>query len=152
MKRKKHALTLLEVMVVIFIIGIIGAVIGVNMKGSLNEGKAFKSEKGSKQVYEILSLELAKYPEKVADIIANPMEAIKNSGLPQNAKKLLEDGWGERYFININEDTGDIFVTSKKYIQYLMNKKHKKKKEIEKDYPWMNLDIMRFEQKKSKVG
>ena len=42
--QKKRALTLLEIMIVIVLIGIIGSVIGVNMKGSLDAGKAFKSD------------------------------------------------------------------------------------------------------------
>ena len=44
LKKSKKAMTLLEVMIVIFIIGIISSVIGYNMKGSLEKAKAFKTE------------------------------------------------------------------------------------------------------------
>ena len=43
-KKKQYALTLIEIMIVIVLIGLIGSVIGANMKGSLDEGKAFKTK------------------------------------------------------------------------------------------------------------
>ena len=62
-QRKKRSLTLLEIMIVIFLIGLIGSVIGYNVKGSLDEGRAFRSEQGACQIRDILLLEVAKgYP------------------------------------------------------------------------------------------
>ena len=55
--KKKYTMTLLEIMIVIFIIGIIGSVIGYNMRGSLDNGKAFKTKEGSRKLYEIIQLE-----------------------------------------------------------------------------------------------
>ena len=77
-KKKKQPMTLLEIMIVIFIIGIIGSVIGYNMKGSLEEGKAFKSKEGSRQVYEILTLEVAKGTE-MSEITSKTAEVLEAS-------------------------------------------------------------------------
>ena len=66
-KKKQRPMTLLEIMIVIFIIGIIGSVIGYNMKGSLEEGKAFKTQEGIKQLYEIFHLEMAKGTASIDD-------------------------------------------------------------------------------------
>ena len=49
MKKKKRSMTLLEVMIVIFIIGIIGSIVGYNMKGSMEKARAFKRVRGSKK-------------------------------------------------------------------------------------------------------
>ena len=51
---KKRSVTLLEMMIVITLIGLIASVIGYNMKGSLDRGKAFKTEESQKQIKDIL--------------------------------------------------------------------------------------------------
>lgn len=137
-KKQKRSMTLLEIMVVIFIIGIIGTVIGVNMKGSLEEGKAFKSEKGSKQVYEILTLEISKGNLNIESLSpADAIAAIKSSGFAVDPEKLLEDGWGKQYEILKTEDLSDIRIVSEGFVQYL-KKKGQKATEIKKKYPWMD--------------
>ena len=137
--KKKRALTLIEIMVVLFIITIVTSVIGVNMKGTMKEGKAFKSEKGSKQVYDILSLEMAKNPELINSIIDQPELILKNSGVVNDPKKTLVDGWGEPFKIKVDPVDGDIKVTSKKWINHL------KEKGLTRDlildqYPWIDSD------------
>ncbi len=138
MKRKKRALTLLEIMVVIFIIGIIGTVIGVNMKGSLEEGKAFKSEKGSKQIYEILTLEISKGnldPEEMT--LSQIYDAVRTSGFASDPDKLLQDGWGKPYQIYRTEDGSDLKIASESFFQYL-KRKGQKVNDTRKKYPWMD--------------
>lgn len=149
MKHKviKRSLTLIELMVVIFIIGIIGAVIGINMRGSLDEGKAFKSSKGSKQVYEILNLEYAKNAANISEIINNPVKVIKNSKLARDPEKLIQDGWGENYQITYDETHDDFYVTSRKYFDYLKNKKGMSEAAIEKEMPWMDRNALKVESK-----
>ncbi len=53
-------MTLLEIMIVIVLIGLIGSVIGFNMKGSLDEGRAFKTRQAQEQIQDILMLEVAR--------------------------------------------------------------------------------------------
>lgn len=133
--RKKHPMTLIEIMIVIFIIGIIGSVIGYNMKGSLEEGKAFKSEQGSKQVYDILTLEIAK-GSNIEDIVANPGRYLENSGFAKNPKKLLQDGWGQSYTIK-QRGEDDLFIVSDNYLKYLQKKKQVDVEDLQEKYPWM---------------
>ena len=47
--RKKRAITLLEIMIVILLIGLIGGVVSYNLKGTLDKGKAFASKEGAKK-------------------------------------------------------------------------------------------------------
>lgn len=124
-------------MVVLFIITIVTSVIGVNMKGTMKEGKAFKSEKGSKQVYDILSLELAKDPEMINSLVENPEGILKNSGIISDSKKILQDGWGEPFMIKVSEEDGDLKVTSKKWLTYLKEKGLSKDKILEQ-FPWID--------------
>ena len=120
-KRKKKAITLLEIMIVIFLIGLIGSVIGYNVKGSLEEGKAFKTEQGALQIQDILSLE-ASDGTPLTDIVKDPAYYLSRSGLCKDYKKLLNDGWGKPYKIDVNKKETAITVVSESLI------KHKRKK------------------------
>jgi prepilin-type N-terminal cleavage/methylation domain-containing protein len=137
--KKKRALTLIEIMVVLFIITIVTSVIGVNMKGTMKEGKAFKSEKGSKQVFDVLSLEMAKNAEIIDSIIEHPEIILRNSGIVSDPKKILQDGWGEPFAIKFHEADGELKVTSKKWIAHLKGK-GLSKEQICEQYPWVDAD------------
>lgn len=135
--KKKRPLTLIEIMVVLFIITIITSVIGVNMKGTMKEGKAFKSEKGSKQVYDILTLEIAKNPAIITSLVQDPTKILNSTGLVADAKKILVDGWGEAFVITYDEVELEIKVTSKPWLNYL-KQKGLKKDQILDQYPWVD--------------
>ncbi|NNM43912.1 MAG: type II secretion system protein [Chlamydiae bacterium] len=121
--RKKHPLTLLEIMIVIFLIGLISSVIGFNMKGSLDKAKVFKTEKGIAQIKEILLLEIAKNELSLADISSNDAEAnkanakdcLRRSGMIKNVNETFKDGWGEEYEIMPSSDSLEDFeIVSRK--------------------------------------
>lgn len=126
MKRKyKRPITLLEIMIVVLLIGIIGSVLGYNMKGSLNEGKAFKSREGIKQVRDILLMEITKDnyanldPLEIKEYVENHTEdLLKDSNLVNNPKKLILDGWGKKYNISYDLDSEDITVESEALRKY----------------------------------
>ncbi|NRA90411.1 MAG: prepilin-type N-terminal cleavage/methylation domain-containing protein [Simkaniaceae bacterium] len=128
--KKKYAMTLLEIMIVIFIIGIIGSVIGYNMRGSLDKGKAFKTKEGVNKIYEIVQLE-----EAQGNVIDDGMELgqaveslLVNSGMVRKPKDLLKDGWGNPY--KFDRVGNEIHVTSNKYEKYC------EAKGIKDLYPW----------------
>src|SRR5438874_1720969 len=102
--RKKRSLTLLEIMIVIVLIGLIGSVIGVNMKGSLDEGKAFKSRQARAQIKDILMLEVAR-GVPIQDVVDRAEVYLANSGLVKNPKKFLNDGWNEPFEVKVNAST-----------------------------------------------
>lgn len=136
-KTVKRAITLLEIMIVVLLIGIIGSVLGVNMKGSLDEGKAFKSREGAKQIRDILLMqvesdEALRNIVEVEDNVAIE-KALQNSGLVADPKKLLVDGWGKPYHYELLEgeegegDFSDLKVTSEKLLAYEAKKEKKKR-------------------------
>ena len=117
-QRKKRALTLLEIMIVIVLIGIIGSVIGFNMKGSLDEGKAFKSRQAKEQITDILMLEVAR-GMSIEDVIAKREQVLANSGLVKKPKEFLKDGWGVEFEVKPHGRSSDkIIVSSAKLKAY----------------------------------
>ncbi len=127
-RKKKRPITLLEIMIVIFLIGLIGSVIGYNVKGSLEEGKAFRSEQGIAKLKDILQMEIAN-GVSTEDIVNNPKFYLKRTGLVADANKLLKDGWGQPYIISQDGDY-DISVKSIAWDRHKekRNKKHKPSK------------------------
>ena len=96
MNKYKRNLTLLEIMIVIVLIGLIGSVIGFNMKGSLDEGKAFKTRQAQEQIRDILMLEMAR-GISLDEAVQRREVILANSGLVKNPKTFLKDGWGEEF-------------------------------------------------------
>lgn len=120
-RRKKYAMTLLEIMIVIFLIGLISSVVGYNMKGSLDKGRAFKSKEGAKQIRDLLRLEIAN-GRPVAEVCSNAETLLNVSGMVKNASKMMKDGWGLPYEITpLGED--DIKVASPGLIKFEEKKK-----------------------------
>ena len=115
-KIKKRAITLLEIMIVIFLISLIGGVIGYNMKGSLEKGKAFKTEQARNQLEDILQLESAKGEMTNREIAKKAYSVLENSGLVKNPAELIKDGWNKKFIIKADKDGFEII--SKKYDDY----------------------------------
>ncbi len=115
MKYKKRAITLMELMVVMVIIGIISTVIGRGISGSLEKGKKFKTEHSRKQLQEILLLQIAIGDCKLSDLkdMNKVKEQLEKSGLVSNADDLLKDGWGDLYTIDVPEGSDKILIISK---------------------------------------
>lgn len=125
LKKYKRSLTLLEVMIVIVLIGLIGSVIGVNMKGSLDEGKAFKSKQAQEQIKDILMLEVAR-GSSFDEVVAKKEAVLANSGLVKNPQQFLKDGWGVEFTVRVGGQGHDrIVVESAKLNAYEKRKKEK---------------------------
>jgi prepilin-type N-terminal cleavage/methylation domain-containing protein len=125
LNKKKRALTLLEIMIVIVLIGLIGSVIGVNMKGSLDEGKAFKTRQARGQIADILMLEVAQ-GFSVEEVVKEPLKFLTNSGLVKKPEEFLKDGWGEPFEIKAHGTThGTIVVKSARLKAYERTKTEK---------------------------
>jgi general secretion pathway protein G len=114
---KKRSITLLEIMIVIFLIGLIGGVVGYNMKGSLDKGRAFKTEQAKKQIRDILLLETAS-GKSISDIVKEPRTYLTDSHLVKNVSDLLKDGWGEEFKIALTRDKTDVLVISDNLLKY----------------------------------
>lgn len=110
-KLKKRAITLIEIMVVILIIGTISGVLAYNFKGSLDKGKVFKTKHGAEQIRNILLLEVANGAD-IAAVATGWQDIIKNSPLASKPKDLIKDGWGDLYKVSVQGE--DFLVTSDK--------------------------------------
>jgi general secretion pathway protein G len=131
--RKKRAITILEIMIAIFLIGIIGGVVGYNLKGSMDKGRAFKTEQAMQRVKEILYLVAGEQNLTVSEVVNDPRQYLIQSGLVKNPDDLLKDGWGGE--LSIYESTekdskGEIETHSKNLEKYRkkMNEKSEAKK------------------------
>ena len=126
--KKKRAITLLEIMIVILLIGLIGGVVSYNLKGTLDKGKAFASKEGAKKLEDILNLEIQQGTRTAQEIIHDGSDerdivqaVVLNSGLisRQQVAKFIKDGWGEYYIIRRdNEDRQQVTVTSRRLDVY----------------------------------
>lgn len=118
----KRAFTLLEIMIVILLITIITSAVGYNMKGTLEKGKAFSSERAKEQLHDLL---LYCYAEtKDTDLILKNVEqSISATGLAKSPKELLKDGWGFPFEIKATKAKNDFIIHSEKLDNY--NRSHK---------------------------
>ena len=95
MKKKKKPLTLIEIMVVIALIGIIGSVLGVNMKKSMDKAKVFKTKAHIQKVEDALNIYYAENNLSPEDVITKVNSILVDSGLFKEDKDLLKDAFGK---------------------------------------------------------
>lgn len=114
----RRFITLIEIMIVMILIALIGGVLAVNFRGSLEEGKIFKTKRGIEKLEAILNLAVAKDPELEDRIKEKDVwqSLVRKSPLVQNPKDLIKDGWGKDYDVDVVE--GRIKVTSEGYEEY----------------------------------
>lgn len=90
-KMQKRFMTLIEIMIVMFLITIITGLITYKVKDSIDYGKAFKTHQNIVQIKQILKLELLRSsPEKIQNEWQN---IVKRSPLGGNYESLIQDGW-----------------------------------------------------------
>lgn len=116
-KRKKQFITLIEIMIVIFLIGLIGGALAFNMRGSMDEGRAFKTRQNIERIRDILQLELAKGTATGTDLQGKWESYVKASSLV-DGKKTVVDGWGNNFEVKFNNSTDDFDITSKSLIAF----------------------------------
>lgn len=124
MMKKKKAFTLLEIMIAISLVVLIGGVMAYNMKGSLEEGKAFKTKQAAARIRDILELQIAQGGHTPQEVIDNAEGFLEASGMVKKGKDLLTDGWNGTFDIRLKKN-GDIVVSSQALISYEQRKKHK---------------------------
>jgi type II secretory pathway pseudopilin PulG len=124
-RKRKNFLTLLEVMIVVVLIGLIGSVIGYNMKGGLDKGKVFKTEQAMAKVRDIL-LMMVSEGSPIQEVASHPEEYLMASGLCKKPDDLMKDGWGHRFTVVVSPDNEDIQITSAALTSYQEKERQKK--------------------------
>lgn len=119
--KRKRFITLVEMMIVMFLIAMITGVIAYNYTGSLDEGKAFKTKSGMDKIRTVLDLHLAANPDDREHIESRWRQIVEESNLVKNARELTKDGWGIDYQVSQGQE-GDIEIKSDKYEQYQASK------------------------------
>jgi type II secretory pathway pseudopilin PulG len=120
-KRRKKFMTLIEIMIVMFLITLIAGAVTYKVKDAMDYGKAFKTHQGVKQIKEILELSVAKHPRKINQIEREWEDYVARSPLTGNTEALKTDGWGESYRVSIKRNhRGKIVieVTSERFEEY----------------------------------
>lgn len=123
MKRKKRAITLIEIMIVILLIGVIGGTLAFNMRGSMDQGRAFKSEQNKMRIHDLLLLESAQSGNDLSQVAKKWEDVVARSPMVKNAAELCKDGWNRKFEVNVVDD--EIRITSTKLEAF--KKKHEKK-------------------------
>jgi len=118
--KQKRFITLIEIMIVMFLIALITGVLAYNYQGTLEKGKAFKTKAGIERLETILNLKIAEDPSFLSDVQGQWATVVRDSPLVKNADALIRDGWGYPYQVTI-DNGGVIKVTSQKYEDYLHN-------------------------------
>lgn len=113
---KKRCITLIEIMIVMFLIALITGVVAYNYRGSLDEGKKFKTQTGMDRLETVLNLHLAENPADIQHI-DRWEDFVRSSPLVKDPNSLIYDGWGYRYQVQV-DDQGNILVTSPKLEEY----------------------------------
>lgn len=118
--KKKRNVTLIEMMIVMFLIAMIIGVVAYNYQGSLDEGKAFKTKTGIEKLQTILMLKISEDPEAFGRVESEWRTYVDQSPLVQNKEALKKDGWGNDYEVRAVEVDGnqEIQVTSRKFEAY----------------------------------
>ncbi|MEX1013123.1 MAG: type II secretion system protein [Waddliaceae bacterium] len=113
---QKRFITLIEIVIVMFLIALITGVVAYNYSGTLEKGKEFKTKAGIEKLEAILNLAIAEDPELIENISANWTNIVNGSVLVQNPSALETDGWGKRFVVT--EENGRIKVTSESIERY----------------------------------
>lgn len=115
---QRRFVTLIEMMIVMFLIAMIAGALAYNFQGSLDEGKAFKTKSGIEKLETVLNLEISKHPGHANEVLSNWRAAVSASPIVKDPQSLIKDGWGDDYDVSLDAD-GGVQVTSKKYDEYL---------------------------------
>lgn len=103
-------------MIVMFLIALIAGVITYNYRGSLDEGKAFKTKAAIDKIETILNLSVAEEPELMDHIGSEWVKIIQSSPLVKNPNDLIKDGWGIPF--QVSTEGNIIQVRSPKFEDY----------------------------------
>ena len=104
-------------MIVIFLITLITGTIGYNMKGTLDRGRAFRTEQAIAQLGDLLLI-CVEEGEKPDEVAKHPVTYLKKYNLAKSSEKIVKDGWGNDFKINYFIGKREFSITSQVYKEY----------------------------------
>lgn len=113
---RKRYITLIEIMIVMFLIALITGALAYRFGGALEKGYAFKTKANIERLEAILNLAIAENPSLLQNIESDWQNIVDKSPLVKDAKSLKTDGWG--YLFKVDNVDGQIEVHSVKYEDY----------------------------------
>lgn len=116
-KKKRRFITLIEIVIVMFLIAMITGVVAYNYTGTLEKGKAFKTEMGIKRLTDILNLAVSENPSLLQNIQSNWEGVVRHSPLVNNPNDLIKDGWGNTYDVSVDSNN-NVEVHSQRFEDY----------------------------------
>ena len=120
-KVTRRYVTLIEMMIVMFLIALITGVVAYNYRATLEKGRLFKTEQGMEKLETVLLLKVAEDPNAWNDLETQWRVYVEGSPLVHKPKDLFKDGWGYDYKITVDRASGSIEIMSEGYENYLKN-------------------------------
>lgn len=114
-RRVRSALTLIEMLIVIALIGIIGSALAYNMSAGLNKGKEFKNEQNKRKIRNILEYEVTHNNLDPGETAARWADIVKNSSLRDRdvpLDQITQDAYGKPYHVIYDDETDQFIVRS----------------------------------------
>lgn len=111
----KRALTLIEMLIVIALIGIIGSALAYNLGAGLNKGKEFKTEQNRKKIRHILEYEIVERNLSPEEAVHQWKQVVGESSLldrDQKPEELFKDGSGREFEVSYDDARQEIVVKS----------------------------------------
>ena len=121
--KRKYAVTLIEMIIVMILIATITGALAYNYRGALDEGRAFRTKHTIERLEDILNLHVYNHPEDVSNLSQDWKTIVSQSALGsrgKDSKDLLYDGWGQLYQVTTVQEDGEtmVRVSSKAFEQY----------------------------------
>lgn len=125
---KKRALTILELLLVVSLIGLITGVLAYNMRGTLDRGRAFRTERAIERLRDLLLLALAEDNKTAEELAKDPASVVKP--FTKNTKDLTHDGWKQEMKVTVVPGGRDFHITSEAWDRYKRNQRSQNKPSI----------------------
>lgn len=107
--KKRSAITLVEILIVMLLIGIITGTLAYNYQGGLKKASEFKSNTEKQRIKSLLSIHLAEHPDEEGKIKGEWADLCVKTGLVDQA---TANKWLALYSANC--DNGEITVVDLK--------------------------------------
>jgi general secretion pathway protein G len=120
-RKSRRSLTLIEVMIVLFLIGMVISVLTYSMKGSMDEGKCFKARQRALQIEQLLMMVAAQTNESLEAVASDPAAYLERTGMVKKGTEFMTDPWGKPMLVSVEDN--QIIVKSSEY-ETLMRKRH----------------------------